>query len=421
MAPTVSALNRFSFILIYLLLMLSSISIGIMISLLPLVARTANIPDVLIVSAQAITAGSWIFVAGAWARLARRRGRKFVIMIGGVGLSVGCFAAGGVILVAVTGLVAPMAALAMLVAARITNGAVGLAVVPAAQAFVVERTLVSRRTIVMSSLASAQTLGTILGPAAAPFMTHIPGLGLAGPMVLVATLCTLILPVLAFILPHDRPPIATTPASEATASAAEGVWRMKAMRGYLMYSTIMATAAIGLIQTIGFLILDTLAGAPEEAQFWIGQAIAAGAVATLLVQLVITPALKPTPQTMMLAAPIISIVGLSMLALVPGYWLIVLGTVTANIGFALGRPGVATAASLVLPISRQTELAAAILSTASAGVVIGPVLAVLLYSVWQPLTFLLLAMSQVAALVIALRNRHPASPRIGEANLRGET
>jgi len=140
-----------------------------------------------------------------------------------------------------------------------------------------------------------------------------------------------------------------------------------------------------------------------------------------LVQLVITPALKPTPQTMMLAAPIISIVGLSMLALVPGYWLIVLGTVTANIGFALGRPGVATAASLVLPISRQTELAAAILSTASAGVVIGPVLAVLLYSVWQPLTFLLLAMSQVAALVIALRNRHPASPRIGEANLRGET
>jgi len=103
-APTVSALNRFSFILIYLLLMLSSISIGIMISLLPLVARTANIPDVLIVSAQAITAGSWIFVAGAWARLARRRGRKFVIMIGGVGLSLGCFATGGVILVAPDGI-----------------------------------------------------------------------------------------------------------------------------------------------------------------------------------------------------------------------------------------------------------------------------------------------------------------------------
>jgi MFS family permease len=396
-------LSRFKFVLIYLLLMLSAISIGIMISLLPVVARTANISDILIVCAQAITAGSWIFVAGAWARVAQRRGRKFVIMLGGVGLTLGCFATGGVIWVAITGLVAPLAALAMLVTARIANGAVGLAVVPAAQAFVIERTPISRRTVVMSSLASAQALGTILGPAAAPFMTHIPGLGLAGPMVIVAALCGLILPVLAVILPHDGPAAKAAIGTEAPAEVAEGIWKMKAMRGYLIYSTIMATAAIGLIQTIGFLVLDTVKGPAEDAQVWVGQAIAAGAVATLLVQLVVTPAFKPTPRTMMLVAPVISILGLAMLCLLPQYGLVVLGTVTANVGFALGRPGVATAASLALPINRQTELAAAILSTASAGVVIGPVLAVTLYTVWQPMPFVLLAATQAAAFAIALR------------------
>jgi MFS family permease len=396
-------LSRFNFILIYLLLMLSAISIGIMISLLPLVARTAHISDILIVSAQAITAGSWMFVASAWARLAKRRGRKFVIMIGGIGLSLGCFATGGVIWVAVAGLVAPMAALAMLVAARIANGAVGLAVVPAAQAFVVERTPIERRTVVMSSLASAQALGTILGPAAAPFMTHIPGLGLAGPMVIIASLCTLILPVLAISLPHDGPGTVKAQDMEGPVAAAEGVWRMPALRGHLIYSTIMATAAIGLIQTIGFLVLDTVKGPPEGAQFWVGQVIAAGALATLFVQLLVTPLLKPTPRAMMLAAPIISILGLALLCLLPDYWLIMLGTVIANIGFALGRPGVATAASLLLPISRQTELAAAILSTASAGVVIGPVLAVGLYTVWRPLPFMLLVMTQAAAFLIAHR------------------
>jgi len=405
-------LSRFKFILIYLLLLLTSISIGIMISLLPVVARTAHIPDVLVISAQAITAASWIPVAGAWSRLARRRGRKFVIMIGGIGLSLGCFATGGAIWVAVTGLVGPLAALAMLVAARATNGAVGLAAMPAAQAFVIERTLVRRRAVVISSLASAQALGSILGPAAAPFMTHIPTLGLAGPLVIVAALCMLILPVLALILPNDRPGAVATVDAGASLAVVENIWRMKAVRGYLIYSAILGIAAAGLIQTIGFLILDTLAGPPEDAQFWVGQAIAAGAVATLLVQLILIPMLRPSPRTMMLIAPIASMIGLSMLSFLPSFGVIVLATIIANIGFALGRPGMATAASLVLPIDRQTELAAAILSTATAGVAIGPVLAVALYSVWQPLTFMVLAATQAVTFCIAFRSR--ADPDLAE-------
>lgn len=400
MARTIS---RTQFALIYLLLMLSSISIGIMITLLPVVARTANISDVLIIMGQAMTAGSWIFVAGFWARLARRRGRRFVILVGGIGLCLGCAGTGGVIWLAVMNVLAPFAALALLVAARFVNGTVGLAAVPAGQAFVVERTDVSRRTLVMSSLASAQALGTILGPAAAPFMTHVPGLGLAGPMLIVAGLCALMLPVLAFALPHDLPSAASLPAVTEPMPALESVWRMKAVRGYLVYSTITGMASVGLIQTIGFLVLDTVREAPDQAQWWVGQAIAAGAVATLVVQVAVIPALKPSPRRMMLVAPVISMSGLMMLALVPAYWLIVVATVTANMGFALGRPGVATAASLALPLERQTELAAALLSTVSAAVVIGPVLAVGFYTIWQPLPFLFLAATQIGALVLALR------------------
>jgi len=397
-------LGRPQFFLIYLLLMLSAISIGIMISLLPVVARTAKIPDILIVTAQAITAGSWILVAGFWSRIAQRRGRKFVIMVGSLGLCLGCAGTGGVIWIAVMNLLAPLAVLAILVIARIANGAVGLAVVPAAQAFVVERTDVRRRTVVMSSLASAQALGTILGPAAAPFMTHVPGLGLAGPMVIVAAICALMLPLLAFILPHDGPASQALADKAGTVAENQGIWRMKAVRGYLIYSTIMATAAIGLIQTIGFLVLDTVHGPAEVGQFWVGQAIAAGALATLVVQLGLTPFFKPTPRQMMLIAPLVSMLGLALLCLLPSYGLIVIATIIANAGFALGRPGVATAASLSLPLDRQTELAAAILSTASAGVVIGPVLAVALYTIWQPLPFALLALTQAAAFIIALRS-----------------
>lgn len=411
-----TALSRFKFSLIYLLLMLSSISIGVMISLLPVVARSAHIPDVLIISAQAITAGAWIPVAGAWARIAKRRGRKFVIIIGGAGLSLGCFATGGAIWVAVTGLVGPAAALLMLIAARATNGAVGLAAVPAAQAYVIERTEIKRRAIVLSTLASAQALGSIVGPAAAPFMAHVPVFGLAGPLVIVAALCTFILPVLAISLPNDAPQALEQTDVARPVAAMENIWRMQEVRPYLIYSIILAVAATGLIQTIGFLVLDTVGGSSDLQQLRVGQAIAAGAVATLFVQLVVTPLWRPSPRTMMLFAPIASMTGLILLSLRPGFELIILGMVIANVGFALGRPGLATAASLILPIDRQTELAAAILSTATAGVVVGPVLSVSLYTVWRPLTFLLLAATQALALCIILFHRpssHAAAKKGG--------
>lgn len=398
-----SGFGPFKFALIYILLLFSSISIGIMISLLPVVARAAHISDVLVIGAQAITAGSWILVAGAWSRVAQRRGRKFVIMLGGLGLSLGCSATGGAIWAAVTGVVAPFVALVLLIAARATNGIIGLAAVPAAQAFVIERTSVHRRTIVLSTLASAQALGTIAGPAAAPFMTGIPVLGLAGPLIIVATLCTFLVPVLAMALPNDRGDATTALNATISVPVVENVWRMKAVRGYLIYSTMVSIAAAGLIQSIGFLILDTIHGTPRDAQLAIGHVIAAGAVATLVVQLILIPMLKFTPRTMMLLAPVLSILGLSVLCLIPSFRFILMAMVVANIGFAFGRPSVAAAASLVLPVDRQTELAAAILSTATAGVVIGPVLAVALYSVWKPLTFLALALAQAVAFGVAVR------------------
>lgn len=402
-APSGRRLGLFGFGLIYLLLMLSAISVAIMITLLPLVARTAHIPDVQIIMAQAGAAGSWIFVAGFWSRLAQKRGRKTVILIGGIGLCLGCAATGGGIWLAVMNIVAPMAALAVLLAARVVNGTVGLAAVPAAQAFVIERTDVRQRAVVMSSLSSAQALGTIVGPAIAPFMTHIPGLGLAAPMIIVAALCGLAVPVLASALPNDRQNAEPGPKAVENDIGAQGVWHMKAMRGYLAYSLIMATAATGLIQTIGFLILDTVKVSPDSAQLWVGQAIAAGAMSTLAAQLIFTPLFKPSPRGMMLAAPILAALGLALLCVLPGYWLIVVATIVANAGFAVARPGVGTAASLALPLDRQTELAAALLSTVSGGVVIGPVMAITLYSIWKPLPFVVLAVTQCAALVIALR------------------
>ncbi len=403
-----NGLRRVDFGLLYMLQMLGHISVTMVFSLLPSVGRTAGIPDTLIVMTQALSAIAWIVVGGFWARTAARRGRKFVILVGAVGLFFACLLTGGAIWIAVEHLVPPLAGLAIMMVGRSLNGGVGLAGTPASQAYIIERVAREKRTVMLARLASAQAFGTVIGPAMAPFLTHLPGLGLAGPMVVMSGLMLVMVPFL-FLLPSETPVAPEDVKAAAATDPEQSIWRMPAMRAFLIYSTIIALAVLGTIQSVGFLIIDALRLDPETAQPWIGRAIASGALATLLIQLVFIPLVRPSPRTMMIGAPLISIVGLALLAAHPGYGLIVAGVMAANAGFALARPGVMTAASYLVPIERQTEVAGAFMSTASVATVLGPVLAVSLYGIWRPLPYLVLIALLLGACLIALRRRYDES------------
>ncbi|MBT2186809.1 MFS transporter [Sphingobium nicotianae] len=402
-------LSRRDFSLLYLLQMLGHISVTMVFSLLPSVGRTAGIPDVLIVMTQSLSAIAWIVFGAFWARLATRRGRRHVILIGAVGLFFACLLTGGAIWIAVEHLVAPITGLIIMMVGRSLNGGVGLASNPASQAYIIERIPHARRTVMLSSLASAQAFGTVIGPALAPFLIHLPGVGLAGPMLIVAAIVLILYPFL-FLLPNDGRAAATRPEPAAAAPVrAQSIYRMPAMRAFLLYSTIIATTVLGTVQSIGFLIIDVTRLSPDAAQPWIGRAIAGGAIATLLVQLVFIRLVKPTPRVMMIAGPLLAMAGLALLAAHPSYGMIALGIIIANAGFAIGRPGVAAAASFVVPMARQAEVAAALMSTASIATVFGPVLAVSLYTVWRPLPFLLMIAMLAVAFLIALIRRHDES------------
>jgi MFS family permease len=402
-------LRRVDFGLLYSLQMLGHISVTMVFSLLPSVGRTAGIPDVAIVMTQALSATAWMIFGGFWAQLAQRRGRKHVILIGAVGLFFACLLTGASIWIAVEHLVAPIAGLIIMMVGRSLNGGVGLASTPASQAYIIERIPRERRTVMLASLASAQAFGTVIGPALAPFLIHVPGIGLAGPMLLVSAIVMLLFPFL-FLLPSDSPTATAQPdRPAAVAGKAEPIWRMPAMRAFLIYSTVIATAVLGTVQSVGFLIIDVIRTSPDAAQPWIGRAIAGGAVATLLVQLVLIPRLKPTPRRMMIVGPLFAMAGLSLLAIHPSYGVIVAGIIIANTGFAIARPGVAVASSFVVPMERQTEVAAALMSTASIATIFGPVLAVSLYTVWRPLPFIVLILMLASAFVIAIRHRRDES------------
>ena len=72
-------------------------------------------------------------------------------------------------------------AFVMMAVARSIYGGFGSAAPIASQAYLADRTSAAKRTQAMAMLASAMGLGTVIGPALAPFFV-LPVVGLAGPL-----------------------------------------------------------------------------------------------------------------------------------------------------------------------------------------------------------------------------------------------
>ena len=138
-------------------------------SVLPAIGREFLLSDTLVASAFAISALMWTFASPIWARLSDRLGRKRVILIGLSGFVVSMTGFGLAVTAGLQGWLAVLVAFVLMAVARTIYGVFGSAAPIASQAYVADRTSRRQRTQAMSALASAQGLGTVLGPALAPF------------------------------------------------------------------------------------------------------------------------------------------------------------------------------------------------------------------------------------------------------------
>src|SRR3546814_19929843 len=87
---------------------------------------------------------------------------------------------------------------------RSLYGALGSAAPPAVQAYIAARTDHEERTQALSLVSSSFGLGTVIGPAVAPFFI-LPIVGLAGPLPVFAVIGLILLTLLLWRLPPDPP------------------------------------------------------------------------------------------------------------------------------------------------------------------------------------------------------------------------
>lgn len=357
-------------------------------SVLPAIGRQFGLRDTLVSAAFAISALMWTLTSPYWARLSDRLGRKKVIMIGLAGFVASI---GGFGLATTAGLqlwLAPLVAFALMAVARTIYGVFGSASPIAAQAYVADRTTPDQRTQAMSLLASAQGLGTVIGPAVAPFFI-LPFIGLAGPMYAFALFGAVVLWIVWRRLPSGD--VVRQPApGRHQGDAGKGLWKDPRVRDYLLYGLLVTGAQAVNISVLGFHIIDEMAATGAtvlEAQPFIGIAMLAGAAATLLAQWGLIPLLKLQAADLMRWGAGLALVGNLMTIAAPGYYGVVIGYAVISLGVGFARPGFTAGSSLSVGAHEQGAVAGLMMSLAGLSFLGPPVIGVALYEVAEAAPF----------------------------------
>lgn len=358
-------------------------------SVLPAIGREFRLSDTLVAGAFAISALMWTVASPFWARLSDTLGRKRVILIGLGGFVVSMSGFG---LAATSGLeqwLGAGLAFTLMAVARTVYGVFGSAAPIASQAYVADRTSPEQRTQAMSLLASAQGLGTVLGPALAPFFV-LPLIGLAGPMYAFALFGVVVLIVVWRRLPSGE--VVRIPSvSGHRNEAGKGLWRDPRVSAYLLYGLLITGAQAINISVLGFHIIDEMqaTGIPaREAQPFIGIAMLAGAAATLMVQWGLIPLLKMQPRDLMRWGAGLALVGNLMSIASPGYYGVVIGYAVVSMGIGFARPGFTAGSSLSVGAHEQGAIAGLMMSLAGLSFLAPPVIGVALYEWAEPAPFI---------------------------------
>ncbi len=397
-------------------------------SVLPAIGRSLHVRDNAVAAAFSVSALLWVLAAPFWANRSDRQGRRAMILLGVGGFAASLTLCGIFLLAGINGWIGGTAAFLLFIVGRLIYGSLGAAAPPAIQAIVAGRTTREERTKALTLLGSAFGLGTILGPAIAPYLLlgsiGAVTIGLSGPAFLFAAFGLAMFVVVQRMLPDDRTEAALDePGSHGAAAAYPSIGgqssgasiaaaiaprapiaghgglrsRMWAeirsffdprVRPWMIAGLVFGHAQAMTGQAIGFLVIDRLALPPTEALQPTGIVLMMGAGAALLVQWGLIPLLNLQPRAMMLVGLVIGAAGCALTGLATSLYGIATAYALASVGFGFTRPAFTAGSSLAVGPEAQGSVAGKVTSVNGASFVLGPSIGVGLYEAQHSLPYL---------------------------------
>lgn len=396
--------HRVAFTLLFIVLMVVAAGNTALQAVMPAIGRELHLSDTLVAGIYSLSSLLWAGSAPFWATQSDRRGRKPLILFGLGGYALSMILYGVAVLAGLHNLLPLIVVFPLLLLARSLYGLTGSATNPSSQAYVADRTGVEGRTQALATLASAIGLGTVLGPAIAPFFA-LPPIGLSGPMFIFAALALGTLYAVWRKLPETPQEAATDSEVGEAAPSAErrpGLLTDPRVRMFLLYAFLIVSAQAAQTQALGFLVIDILRMPPRQAQTFIGAAMMAGAAAGLLAQWGLIRLLHMRPKDLMRWGAGAAVLGNVLTAFAPDYGSVVFAFALATLGFGFARPGFTAGASLAVGGHEQGKVAGVMTAVIGASFILAPVGAMALYEIWRPAPFLLNAVVAGGALLMAL-------------------
>ena len=399
-------------------------------SVLPALGRSLGVADRAVAAAFSVSALLWVIAAPFWANRSDRHGRRAMILLGMGGFAVSLTLCGIFLAAGINGWISGTAAFLAFIGGRLIYGTFGAAAPPAVQALVAGETTREERTKALTLLASAFGLGTILGPAIAPYLllgaVGRVEIGLAGPAFVFALFGVGVFVTVRAMLPDDRSVVAETHAASsaypsiggaptgASVAAAVGShieqvgYTDRRIRGWMIVGLVMGHAQAMTSQAIGFLVIDRLNVAPALALEPTGLVLMMGAGAALLAQWGIIPRLNLSPRQLVLSGLVVAAIGTALTGIATSLYGIATAYALASLGFGFTRPGFTAGSSLAVGPAGQGSVAGKVTSVNGASFVLGPSIGVGLYEAQHALPYLVAGAALVVLFVyswLALRER----------------
>lgn len=400
---TTASLPGWRVALLFTVMLVTAAGNTAMQSVMPSIGTALKVQDFWISLAYTWSALLWMICAPLWARRSDKRGRKAMMAIGLMGFIFSFGLCGMALWLGLNGWLGGVGTLLLFAACRSLYGGFGSAAPPSVQAYVASRTSREQRTQALSLISSSFGLGTVIGPALAPYFI-LPGLGLVGPFVAFTLIAVLVLGALRVWLPDDTPAYAArgdvvaAPFSansdsrlrhqtdghdqaEVEAEIPKLDWFDKRLRPWLVAGLLGGHAQAAVMGIVGFLVLDRLGlrADPGAGAGPTGIVLMAGAIATLFAQWGVIPTLHLGPRASCLWGIAIAAVGTALLSVAANLHAITIAVALISLGFGLFRPGFTAGSSLAVRRIEQGQSAGIVASVNGAAYIFAPAIGVWLY------------------------------------------
>lgn len=343
----------------------------IVFSVLPPLARDIGLSNMQVGIIFMISATAWVVCGPRWGRASDRMGRKPFILTGMIGFAVSTALFGASLQLGLVGALSGAPLYLLMIAMRSVYGLIGSASPPAAQAYIADRTSKRDRTAGIASFSAAFGFGAMLGPG---FGAAASSFGPTVPFYAVAAIAAGMTVAVYFFLPERTGP---TRRQRSHKVALADPRLMPFFIFALAFGVINAIP----IQTVAFYFIDRLGYSTAAAPGYVSIGLTAGALSSLLAQLVVVQRFRVPPAHLMRTAPALMVIGHAMIFLSDQLWPVVIGMAASGFGAGLAVPAATAAASLAVGPDEQGGAIGLASSAGASGFIVSPILGFALYDI----------------------------------------